>query len=86
MTDTLNEKYGWITEEEKALHQSLIGTSIVVGMAIGAFTGGKIIPYGRRLAMILANSVGIIGVSLTMIENFYALLLGRVIWGFSAGS
>ena len=67
VTDTLNEKYGWTTEEEKALHQSFIGTSVVVGMATGAFTGGKIIPYGRRLAMIIANSVGILGVSLTMI-------------------
>ena len=86
VTDTLNQKYGWTTEHEKSLHQSLIGTSIVVGMAIGAFTAGKVIPYGRRLSMMLANMIGIIGVCLTLIQNFYLLLLGRIIWGFSAGA
>ena len=36
--------------------------------------------------MILSNIIGIIGVSLTIIQNFYLLLLGRIIWGFSAGA
>ena len=55
-------------------------------MAIGAFTAGKVIPYGRRLSMIFASTVGIVGVSLTLIQNFYLLLLGRIIWGFAAGA
>lgn len=86
VSDMLDQKYGWTTDSEQSLHQSFIGTSIVVGLAIGAFTGGKIIPYGRRRAMILTSFVGIVGVGLTMIENFYILLLGRIIFGFTAGS
>ena len=86
MTDTLNQKYGWTTDSEKALHQSLIGSSIFVGMALGAFSAGKIIPYGRRLAMILTSIIGIVGVGLTLIQNFTALLFGRVVFGFATGS
>ena len=44
------------------------------------------IPFGRRLSMILTSLVGIAGVSLTMIFNFYILLVGRVLLGFAAGS
>ena len=40
VADTLNEKYGWTTDSEKSLHQSFIGTSIVIGMAIGAGSAG----------------------------------------------
>ena len=55
-------------------------------MAAGAFTGGKIIPYGRRLSMILTSLIGSFGVGLTMIENFYVLLIGRIFFGFATGS
>ena len=44
------------------------------------------IPFGRRLSMILTSLVGVVGVSLTMIFNFYILLVGRVLLGFAAGS
>jgi hypothetical protein len=43
MADLLNTRYGWTTVSEKSLHQSLIGSSIVAGMAIGALAGGKLI-------------------------------------------
>ena len=55
-------------------------------MAIGAGSAGQMIPFGRRLSMIMTSLVGITGVSLTMIENFYILLIGRVLLGFAAGS
>ena len=59
---------------------------MVFGMAIGAFSGGKMIPAGRRLCMILTSLLGCIGVGLVMIENFYFLLIGRVVIGFTSGS
>lgn len=86
LSETLNAKYGWTTDSEKALHQSFIGSSVVVGMAVGAFCAGKLIQSGRRRAMLLTTYLGVLGVSLIMIENFYVLLLGRVIFGFTAGS
>ena len=36
--------------------------------------------------MILTSLIGCAGVGLTMIENFYVLLLGRIILGFTSGS
>lgn len=44
------------------------------------------IPYGRRLSMILTSVCGLIGISLCLIENFYLLLIGRVIYGFASGA
>ena len=42
--------------------------------------------WGRRRAMILSSVIGIIGVSLTMIENFYVLIIGRIGFGVASGS
>ena len=55
-------------------------------MAIGALSGGRMIPYGRRLSMIITSLIGIVGTGFTLIENYSILLLGRVILGFSAGT
>ncbi len=35
--------------------------------------------------MILSSILGIIGVALTMIENFYVLILGRILFGIASG-
>ena len=59
---------------------------MVVGMAFGAFAAGKLIPHGRRLAMMLTSLIGIVGVGLTLIQNFPLLLLGRVVFGFATGN
>jgi len=53
MADLLNTKYGWTTVSEKSLHQSLIGSSVVAGMAIGALVAGKMMQNGRRRALIV---------------------------------
>ena len=55
-------------------------------MMLGALSGGKMIPYGRRLSMILTSVCGMIGVSLCLIEYFTLFLIGRVIFGFAAGA
>ena len=55
-------------------------------MAIGALSGGRMIPYGRRLSMIITSLIGIVGTGFTLIEVYTLLLLGRVILGFSAGT
>ena len=55
-------------------------------MMLGALSGGKMIPYGRRLSMIITSVCGLIGTSLCLIENFALFLIGRVIFGFAAGA
>lgn len=54
-------------------------------MAVGSMLAGKLIPAGRRLTLLLTSLIGSIGVGITMIEEFYLLLLGRLILGYAAG-
>jgi MFS family permease len=54
-------------------------------MTLGAVTGGKVMNIGRRNAMFVSIIIGMSGVSITMIFNFYAILIGRFLYGFSAG-
>ena len=63
----------------------MIGSSVIVGLAAGAMFGGKIILIGRRKTMILMNLIGMVGVSMTLIENLWMLLIGRVIYGLAVG-
>lgn len=55
-------------------------------MAIGAFSAGKIMPYGRRKSMIWLSVLGIIGCGITLIQNFYVFNLGRFIYGVANGA
>ena len=77
-------KYGW-DESQQSLYQSLIGSSVLVGMASGAMIGGKIIRIGRRRTMMIMNLVGIFGVAMTLVQDIWMLLLGRVIYGLAVG-
>jgi MFS family permease len=54
-------------------------------MTLGAVTGGIFIKRGRRFALIISCIIGIIGVSLSLIEIIYILLIGRFIYGLSIG-
>mmetsp|Transcript_22212 Transcript_22212/g.26022 ORF Transcript_22212/g.26022 Transcript_22212/m.26022 type:complete len:150 (-) Transcript_22212:286-735(-) len=55
-------------------------------MASGAFSAGKIMPMGRRFTMILMSTLGIVGVALTLVLNFYVFNIGRLIYGFASGA
>lgn len=63
----------------------MIGSSIVLGLAIGAMTGGKIIGMGRLRCLIASSIIGCIGVGATLFENIYSILFGRLIYGVSIG-
>ena len=54
-------------------------------MTIGAMLAGKIIQSGRRSAHLICIGIGTVGVSLTLISNFYFLITGRLIYGFASG-
>lgn len=41
---------------------------------------------GRRLTMMITSAVGIVGVALTLIQNFYVFNVGRILYGFAAGA
>lgn len=60
-------------------------TGSVLGVAIGAIFGGKIIASGRRRTIFTYNVVSILGSLISLVPNLYAIVIGRLIFGFGAG-
>jgi MFS family permease len=81
----MNVKFGWVTKHDQSLYQTLIGSSAVLGLTLGAVSGGKIVTIGRRKSYIMACAVGLFGVVLTLFESIAAILIGRLIFGLSCG-
>ena len=63
----------------------MIGSSMILGMTIGATSAGKIISIGLRRTLMMCCGIGIFGVGISLIENFYLMILGRTIFGFACG-
>lgn len=56
------------------------------GLAIGAFVAGRLMAIvGRKQTMIIGSLIGIVGVSIEMISNYWCIIVGRIIYGLSAG-
>ena len=85
LTDTLNYKFGWTTEQEQTWHQTLIASSNILGLTIGAVSAGNLIHYGRRNTLLLCCLIASIGVCVALIENFWAIIVGRLIQGIASG-
>jgi len=82
---TLDVQFGLTSKEDQKLYHTVIGSSAVLGAAIGSFAGGKLIQFGRRRMMLVFNVVGVVAVGLTLILNVYAICLGRLVFGFCGG-
>lgn len=64
----------------------MIGSSVVLGMTIGAVCGGLLMRIGRRRAVIIVNIIGVIGVAITITPLDYTrVLIGRLLLGLSVG-
>ena len=64
---------------------SIITSSSVLGMSIGAFIAGGIVANGRRKYLIIFGVVGIAGTALTLITTVYTIIIGRLIHGICTG-
>ena len=73
------------TDADKDTNKTLVSTASVLGISIGAIAGGKIIAYGRRRAVLVFDLLGILGCGLSVVNNFYVILGGRLAYGFAAG-
>ena len=60
-------------------------SSSVIGIAIGSIIGGVLVGKGRRINIMIFNIVAILGSAMSTISNFWVLLAGRFIFGFSSG-
>ena len=63
----------------------MLGTTLVLGMTLGAVTGGKLMKIGRRRAQFINIFVGLAGAGITMEFNLTTILIGRFLFGFSSG-
>ena len=77
-------KFEWSTEETQ-FYNSVINVCSVVGMGTGSIAGGLIIPIGRRKTLIIFNLFSMVALGITLIENVWAISVGKLLFGFSAG-
>jgi len=86
LTPCFEAKFGWKTDSDKAIHNSLLGASLILGMTLGALSGGILMRIGRRKSFFIICLIAITGNCTTIyIANFYVVILGRFIFGFSSG-
>ena len=86
LNECFNLKFGWSTSAEQASHHSMIGSSLVLGMTIGALFGGVFMRIGRWKAIFMANLLGIVGSFITITPLDYTrILVGRFLQGISVG-
>ena len=85
VTSCFNVKFNWTSPHDKSLYEGIIGSAITLGMTAGALSGGQIMKHGRRRANLIASLIGMVGVCISLFQNFYAIVFGRVIFGFSIG-
>ena len=79
-----NVKFHW-DADQAGIYQGMIGAAIVVGMMIGSQLSGIIIKRGRRNALLLGNTMGMIACAATIDRNFYVILVARLFFGTSVG-
>ena len=62
-----------------------MGSSGILGMALGAISGGKIVKVGWKKSYLIGCFIGLIGVGISVIETIPTILVGRLIFGFACG-
>ena len=81
----LNDQMGW-TGNKADLYNAILNGIPYAGFISGTFIApiimGKI---SKRATMIVANMIGMVGISITMIKNFYAFCAGRLVFGVCIG-
>ena len=56
-----------------------------VGTLIGMFIVSYTLKMGRRLSMVIASSVALVAIAITMIESYWILVLGTFLLGAADG-
>ena len=85
LTDCFEEKFGWKTENEKALWEGILGGSVILGAALGSFSGGKAMAIGRRKMLMISMLIAILGNLLSIYLNEYSLTFAKFLFGLGVG-
>lgn len=80
----LAAKFEW-DEEETKFYNSIVNFSAVLGLAIGSFSGGLIIPWGRRKTLLLFNGLTVLSIALTLFLYLPTIVAGKLLFGFCSG-
>ena len=81
----INVKMGWLSDKDQNYYQSLLGSSVVLGMTLGAVGGGMLMRIGRRKAIMISCCIGMVGIMMTIKLNLPMLMIGRFVYGYSVG-
>ena len=84
ITAAMNAKFDW-DDHEATIHESIIGSSSTLTLMVAAGLTGTLIKSGRRRVLIWSAYIGIVGSLVCLYENFYVIILGKMIYGFSVG-
>jgi MFS family permease len=60
----LNAVFGWETNSQQTINDSLYSAIFPLGAGVGATVAGKLVQYGRRNAHFIACAIGIVGVTI----------------------
>ena len=63
----------------------LIKNNVVIGLGVGSLFAGFLLKYNRQWTFMIMNIVGIVGISLSGIDNYDYHMAGRILYGMSAG-
>lgn len=88
-TGILFEQYrynGKNVVSSESTFDSLVTTAVPIGASVGSFMGGLLASIGRKNGLHIANAFICVGAGITMIFNFYSLIIGRIILGFGCGA
>lgn len=78
-------KFHRTTEDARSEANSLVGTSITLGLTLGSIVAGPMLRIGRRNTILISCILAMAGIGTTYVENFKVILGGRVIFGFASG-
>ena len=71
--------------DNKSLYVALVSAVGPFGSMLGSLFAGKIAEIGRWRTLMLFNGVLAIGCAITLIKDMLALIIGRLLYGVSAG-
>lgn len=71
---------------DKDKWSTIITSVCTLGSACGAIFSGPVAKIGKWKAILLTNILVCAGAAITLVENPYAILVGRFIYGIANGS
>ena len=57
----------------------------MIGVTVGAISGGELISSGRRRTLLIANFLAVISSVLCVFLNFWSICIGKFLFGICAG-